>query len=369
MFLSSRVPRKTQRCDACLLLGCLFLLLLSGCSDASSGMGHARCSTTTSLTGEGSTFDDPLFTKLFSVYPTTPCGLTVEYYPAGSGMGISMLLGQLVDFGTTDAPLTSRQLASSSNGTILHVPVTLGLVAISYHLGGVSTPLKLTSLVLAAIYLGTITWWDDPAIQHLNPDIALPHLAIQVLHRSDSSGTTAIFTQYLASINSAWKTRVGASTTVQWPVGQGKQGNGGIAEALESTEGALSYIEWSYVVKRHLPTAQIQNQAGVFLAPSIAGAQAAAAGFPTIPADLRFYIVNAPGAAAYPLAGYSWVIAYQHQSDAEKGKALASLLWWMVHQGQQYAESLSYAPLPSTMVSRDEAQIRRLTCGDNQQAC
>lgn len=214
MFLSLRVPRKTQRCDACLLLGCLFLLLMGGCSDTSSGVGHARCSTTTSLTGEGSTFDDPLFTKLFSVDPTTPCGLTVEYYPAGSGMRISMLLGQLVDFGATDAPLTSRQLASSSNGNILHVPVTLGLVAISYHLDGVSIPLQLTGSVLAAIYLGTITWWDDPAIQHLNPDIALPHLAIQVLHRSDGSGTTAIFTQYLASISPAWKARVGASTTV-----------------------------------------------------------------------------------------------------------------------------------------------------------
>jgi phosphate transport system substrate-binding protein len=310
-----------------------------------------------------------LFNKLFSVYPATPCGLTVEYYPTGSGMGISMLLGQLADFGATDAPLTARQLASSSNGVILHIPVTLGVVAISYHLDGISAPLQLTSSVLAAIYLGTITSWDDPAIQHLNPDIALPHLAIQVLHRSDGSGTTAIFTQYLASVSPAWKAKVGASTTVHWPVGQGEQGSGGIAQALESTEGALSYIEWSYVVQHHLPTALLQNQAGAFLAPSIAGAQAAAAGFPTIPADLRFYIVNAPGASAYPLAGYSWVIAYQHQSDAEKGKALASLLWWMVHQGQQYAESLSYAPLPSTMVSRDEVQIRRLTCGSNQQVC
>jgi phosphate transport system substrate-binding protein len=284
-------------------------------------------------------------------------------------MGISMLLGQLADFGATDAPLTDRQLASSSHGTILHIPVTLGLVVISYHLDGVSVPLKLTSSILAAIYLGSITMWDDPAIGHLNPGVALPHLAIQVLHRSDGSGTTAIFTHYLASVSSEWKTRVGASTTVHWPVGQGEQGNGGIAEALGNTEGALSYLEWSYVVKLHLPAALLQNQAGAFLTPSIEGAQAAAASFPAIPTDLRLYIVNAPGGAAYPIAGYSWIIVYQQQSDAEKGKALASLLWWMVHQGQQYAEPLFYAPLPAAMVNRDEAQVRRLTCGSTHQLC
>ena len=367
MFLASLVPRTTQRWVVCLLLMVLGAPLLGSCSDTASSQTH--CSTTNSLTGEGSTFDAPLFAKWFSVYPQAPCGLTVEYYQAGSGMGISLLLSQLIDFGTTDAPLTARQLASSPNGPILHVPVTLGVVAISYHLNEVSTPLKFTGALLAAIYLGTITSWDDPAIQQLNPGTVLPHVAIQVLHRSDGSGTTAIFTHYLAAISPAWNARVGASTTVRWPTGQGERGSGGVAEALGSTEGTIGYVEWSYVVKQHLPAALLQNQAGVFLAPSIAGAQAAAAAFPTIPTDLRFSIVNAPGASAYPIAGYSWVIAYQQQSDAEKGKALAALLWWMVHQGQQYAEPLSYAPLPATMVSRDEAQIRRLTCGSNQQPC
>lgn len=198
--------------------------------------------------------------------------------------------------------------------------------------------------------------------------MVFPHLAIQVLHRSDSSGTTAIFTHYLSEVSPAWKASVGASTTIRWPTGQGEQGSGGVADALGSTEGAIGYVEWSYVVSQHLSAALLQNQAGAYLAPSIAGAQAAAA-FPTIPADLRFYLVNAPGADAYPIAGYSWVIVYQRQSDAEKGKALASLLWWMVHQGQQYAEPLSYTPLPATMVSRDEAQIRQLTCGSTHQSC
>ena len=367
MSTPSLVPRHSSA--TYMFLDVLLALLLNGCASTASTMSHAHCSTTTSLTGEGSTFDAPLFDKWFSIYPTTPCGLTVEYYAAGSGMGISTLLNQLVDFGATDAPLTAHQVANSSNGTILHIPVTLGAVAISYRLDGVSAPLKMTSSVLATIYLGTIIWWDDPAIQHLNPDITLPHLAIQALHRSDGSGTTAIFTQYLASVSPEWKARVGASTTVYWPIGQGEQGNGGIAETLKGTDGSLSYVEWSYAVQHHLSTALLQNQAGVFLAPSIAGVQAAAAGFPTIPTDLRFFIVNAPGAAAYPLAGYSWIIVYQHQSDAEKGQALTALLWWMVHQGQQYAEPLFYAPLPTSMVSRDEAQIRQLTCSNNQQPC
>jgi phosphate transport system substrate-binding protein len=199
MSTPSLVPRHPSA--GCVFLVILFALLFNGCASTASTTGHTHCSTTTSLTGEGSTFDAPLFDQWFSVYPTTPCGLAVEYYAAGSGMGISTLLNQLVDFGATDAPLTAHQLANSSNGTILHFPVTLGAVAISYRLDGVSAPLKITGPVLATIYLGTIIWWDDPAIQHLNPDIALPHLAIQVLHRSDGSGTTAIFTQYLASVS------------------------------------------------------------------------------------------------------------------------------------------------------------------------
>lgn len=364
-----RVSHSSSRRRWYLFLFLPFALLLGSCTGTPATSHNGTCPAVSSLKGAGSTFDEPLFTRLFSVYQTTSCGLTVNYYPVGSGTGTAQLLSQLTDFAATDAPLTDKQLAASSNGAIIHVPVTLGVVAISYHLTGVSGSLKLTGSVLAAIYLGTITSWDDPAIRQLNPGISLPHLAIQVLHRSDGSGTTAIFTHYLASMSPAWKTRVGASTTVRWPTGQGKQGSGGVADALTSTEGALGYVEWSYVVNQHLSAALLQNQAGAFLAPSIAGAQAAAAGFPTMPADLRFYIVNAPGADAYPIAGYSWVIAYQQQSDGEKGKALASLLWWMVHQGQQYAEPLSYAPLPASMVSHDEAQIRQLTCGGSHQPC
>jgi phosphate transport system substrate-binding protein len=321
------------------------------------------------LSGAGSTFDAPLFNKLFAVYPTIPCGLTVNYYPVGSGAGAAQLLNQQADFGATDAPLTDRQLATSPNGAILHVPVMLGAVAISYHLTGLSSPLRLSGEVLANIYLGQVTAWDDPTIALLNPGMPLPHRAIQVLYRSDGSGTTAIFTHYLAAISPTWKSNVGTSTSVTWPVGVGEQGSGGVADALTNIEGSIGYVEWSYVVQKHLSAASIQNASGVFVLPSIASAQAAAASFQTVPADLRFYVVNGSGSAAYPIAGYSWAIVYQKQNDAERGKALAQLLWWMIHDGQQYAEPLQYAPLPTAIVTKGEAQIRAMVCGPTATPC
>jgi phosphate transport system substrate-binding protein len=363
-----RVQCRMRWLHACLLFVLPFVLMLAGCS-GEAFTNHAGCPAVSSLSGEGSTFDAPLFNKLFSVYAGTPCGLTVEYYAAGSGAGISQLISQLVDFGATDAPLTDRQLANSPDGTILHVPVTLGAVAISYHLTGVSSPLRLSGAVLSAIYLGSVTHWDDPAIIRLNAGVHLPHRQIQVVHRSDGSGTTAIFTHYLAQISPMWQKAVGAGTTVAFPVGTGEQGNGGVADALTSTEGSIGYVELSYVTKFHLSAASIENKAGTFVSPSIAGAQTAAASLQAIPADLRFYAVNAGGIQAYPITGYSWVIVYRKQGDGEKGKALAHLLWWMIHDGQKYAEPLGYAPLPSNIVTKGEAQIRSMTCGTSTISC
>jgi phosphate transport system substrate-binding protein len=351
------------------LLFLVFVLMLVGCSGVGTTAGRTGCPAVTTLQGAGSTFDAPLFNKLFSVYAGTPCGLSVNYYAAGSGAGISQLLNQLVDFGATDAPLTDRQLASSPHGTILHVPVTLGAVAISYHLSGVSAPLRLSGAVLADIYLGHVKSWDDPAIVGLNTGVVLPHRAIKVLYRSDGSGTTAIFTHYLAQMSPTWQRVVGAGTSVTFPVGSGEQGNGGVADQLSSMEGSIGYVELSYVTRLHLPTTSMENLAGAFVPPSIPGAQAAASGVKTIPADLRFYAVNAPGAQAYPIAGYSWVIVYRNPGDAEKGKALAQLLWWMLHDGQKYAEPLGYAPLPAGIVTRGEAQICAMTCGSSATSC
>jgi phosphate transport system substrate-binding protein len=365
----ARVQRR-KRWDHVFLLCMLpFILSSVGCVAPTVATQRSDCPAVGQLTGEGSTFDAPLFDKLFSVYPATPCGLSVVYYASGSGAGISQVLNQLVDFGATDAPLTDRQLASSPNGAILHVPVTLGAVAVSYHLSGVSSPLRLSGTLLASIYQGSVTFWDDPAISTLNGGTTFPHRAIQVLHRTDGSGTTAIFTHYLAEVSPTWKQAVGASTSVSWPIGQGVKGNFGIADAIGKTEGSIGYVELSYVTKLHLSAASIENKASVYVAPSVAGAQVAAASLQTIPADLRFYVVNAPGTNAYPIAGYSWVIVYQKQADGEKGKALAHLLWWMIHDGQQYAEPLGYAPLPSDIVTKSEGQIRAMTCGSSAASC
>jgi phosphate transport system substrate-binding protein len=369
MNTTSRVQRRKRWYHVCLLCMLPFVLSLVGCVAPSSATQRAGCPSVGQLVGEGSTFDAPLFDRLFSQYPTRPCGVPIVYYASGSGAGISQMLNQLVDFGATDAPLTDRQLASSPNGVILHVPITLGAVAIGYHLSGVSSPLRLSGDLLAAIYQGSVTFWDDPTIQSLNGGVNLPHQAIQVLHRTDGSGTTAIFTHYLAEVSPAWKKTVGASTSVSWPNGQGVKGNFGIADAIGKTEGSIGYVELSYVTELHLSAASIENKAGAYIAPSIAGAQAAAASFSTIPTDLRFYVVNAPGADAYPITGYSWIIVYQKQADGEKGKALAHLLWWMIHDGQKSAELLGYAPLPSAIVTKSEGQVRAMSCGTSAVPC
>jgi len=363
------MSRQRRHLPIFLLFSCLFILVGCSSSNAASLANHTKCSAASSLRGAGSTFDATLFEKQFSVYAATSCGLPIEYYPVGSGAGASQLLNQLVDFGASDAPLTDRQLASSPNGVILHVPVTLGAVAVSYHLTGVSSPLHLSGPVLASIYLGSITMWDDPALRALNADLPLPHRSIQVIYRADGSGTTAIFTHYLAAISSQWRQSVGASTQVPWPLGQGEQGSVGVAEALTRTEGAIGYIELSYVTRQHLVAVAMENAAGLYISPSITGVQAAATAVQNIPPDLRFYIVSAPGVSAYPLAGYSWAIVYRHQRDAEKGKAVAQLLWWMIHDGQQYAQSLMYVPLAANIVTKAEAQIRLMTCGINSDAC
>ena len=220
---------------------------------------------------------------------------------------------------------------------------------------GVPSQLKLTGPVLADIFLGKITSWNDPAITKLNPGVSLPSLNIMVIHRSDGSGTTGISTHYL----------VGAGYTVNWPVGVGFKGNGGVADEVQNFTGSIGYVELSYALRLHLPYAELQNSAGQYVAPSIEGALAAAASsVENIPADLRFYIVNAPGATAYPISGYSFVIVYQ-QDNADKGWALANLFWWMIHDGQQYAAPLHYAALPDTMVAKSEAQIRLMTCGSS----
>lgn len=360
-----------------LLLGVAMAIsiIISACGSSATGSGNGTsttsCPSVSGLTGAGSTFDNPLFSQMFapSNYPKSKCGVNVNYQSVGSGAGINQLLAHTVDFGATDTPLTDAQEAQSTGGTIIHVPVTLGAVAISYNLSGVSGHLNLTPDIIAGIYLGTIKSWDDAAIKAANPGVTLPHETITSVHRSDGSGTTGIFTHYLSTVSSDWSSKVGAATTVNWPVGVGSKGNAGVAAAVKSTAGAIGYIELAYVLQNNLSYAAVQNANMKYVLPSLDGAKADASNVTNIPADLRFFIVNATGDDSYPISGYSWVVVYQHQTNATKGEAIANLLWWMTHEGQQYSTALNYVPLPDTIVTKDEAQIKSMTCGSNNAAC
>ncbi len=362
---TSQHGRVPWRSISIFFLLALSLLLVAcgqaGTQDAATNALGTPCPSTSALQGSGSTFDAPLFSTMFAAYAHVPCGLAVSYMADGSGAGLNDLLEQNVDFAATDMPLTDGALTRSQHGPILHIPVTLGTEAIVYHVIGVSSQIRLTGPVLADIFLGHITTWNDPAIAQLNPGVALPPLSITVIHRSDGSGTTGIFTHYLAQVSPTWKKQVGAGYTVNWPVGIGFRGNGGVADEVQNITGSIAYVELSYALRLQLPYAVVQNAAGQYVAPSIQGAQAAAASVVSVPADLRFYIVNAPGSDAYPISGYSYVIVYQQQDDTAKGQALSNLLWWMIHDGQSFANGLYYAPLPASVVTLNEATLNSIT--------
>ena len=313
-------------------LGVLGLTLILAACGSSSSTGSSSsgtpttqaCPSTSQLNGAGSTLINPLFSKMFSEYPNAKCGLNVNYQSVGSGAGINDLLTGIVDFGATDAPMTAAQLASSTKGPILHVPATIGAVAISYNLPGISGHLNLTGPVIANIFLGTVKYWDDSSITALNAGVSLPHQSITVVHRSDGSGTTGIFTHYLSVVSPAWQSKVGAGTTINWPTGVGAKGNSGVAAQVKSTTGAMGYNELAYVLTNTIQYAAVQNANMKYVLPSVLSAAAAAQNInqASIPADLRFYFVNAPGDASYPITGFSWAIVYQNQSNTDKGMAL-----------------------------------------------
>src|SRR5713101_1004861 len=344
-------------------------LILAACGGSSSGTGSTSgtpsgptCPSVPQLNGDGSTFVNPLFSKMFAAYPSAKCGLHVNYQSIGSGAGINDLLQGIVDFGATDAPMSDAQLALSTRGPILHIPATIGAVAISYNLSGISGHVQLTGPIIASIYLGNIKFWDDPQIKALNSAATLPHETITVVHRSDGSGTTGIFTHYLAAVSPAWKSQVGAGTTVNWPTGVGSKGNAGVAAQVKSTAGAIGYNELAYVLANNIQYAAVQNANMKFVLPSVDSAAAAAQNITTIPDDLRFYFVNAPGDASYPITGFTWALVYQNQSNADKGMAIANMLWWVIHDGQQYATALNYVPLPQNIVTKGEVQIKSMKC-------
>ena len=312
------------------------------------------------MNGAGATFPYPIYSKWFDEYAKLDPEVRFNYQSIGSGGGIKQISSRTVDFGASDGPMTDEQLKQAP-AELLHIPTVLGAVVATYNLPN-APKLKFTGDVLADVFLGKITKWNDAKIAALNAGVALPDQPIVVAHRSDGSGTTYIWVVYLSKVSPEWQQKVGKGTSVNWPVGLGGKGNEGVAGQVKNTPGALGYVELAYAVKNKLPVASVKNAAGKFIEPTIATTTAAAAGAAkSMPADFRVSLTNAPGDEAYPIASFTWLLVYREQANEAKGKALTRFLWWMSHEGQRYADDLLYAPLPSPVVKQIEAKIKQIT--------
>ena len=321
--------------------------------------GATDVSAQTLVNGAGATFPYPIYSKWFDEYAKMDQSVRFNYQSIGSGGGIRQVTERTVDFGATDGPMTDEQLKKAP-GALLHVPTVLGAVVATYNLPG-SPELKFTPDVLADIFLGKITSWNDDRIKTINPGVNLPNQSIVIVHRSDGSGTTYIWVDYLSKVSKEWAQKVGRGTSVKWPVGLGGKGNEGVAGQVKNTPGALGYVELAYAMTNKLPAASIRNEAGQFVEPTIDSTTAAAAGAAgNMPADFRVSLTNAPGEKAYPIASFTWLLVYREQPDEVKGKAIVRFLWWATHEGQKYAPDLLYAPLPQPVVKQIEAKIREI---------
>lgn len=356
--------RPVSRWTAALLAGAL----LAACSTEtkqSANTSSASASTgsgSVDLTGAGATFPYPIYSKWFSDY-AKQTGVRINYQSIGSGGGIRQLSEQTVDFGASDGPMNDEELAKAKGGRVLHIPTVIGAVAISYNLPKLAQPIRLSPDLVADIFLGKITRWNSPRITALNPGVALPAQDILVVHRSDGSGTTYVFSDYLTAVSPAWAKGPGRGKDLQWPVGLGGKGNEGVAGQVKQTPGAIGYVELAYARQNNLPVAAIRNASGEFVLPSIEGATAAAAGVTSslpVDTDYRISIVNAAGKGAYPISSFTWILAYEKQTDAVKGKKLVDFLRWALHEGEQSAAALDYAPLPAAMVTRLDEYIGRI---------
>ncbi len=300
------------------------------------------------LTGAGSSFVNPFFTSAFYAYHAIHADITVNYASVGSSTGITQFQNGTVNFGATDVPMTSDQVAQS-NGPTLQVPVALGGVSIMYNLPGVSRGLNLTRSALAGIFLGTVTYWDASAIKDANPGTHLTHMKITVVHRSDGSGTTYILTDFLSKISSAWANGPGTSTSVNWPVGVGQSGSSGVAAVVQQTKGAIGYADVAYAISNHITFARVQNKSNNYISPGPNSVLSAASAFPNVNST-NFSIVNAPGIRSYPIAGYTWMLIYKTQKAADTGLALKQLALWLTSPaGQAIGKPLLYVPLPATV--------------------
>ena len=316
------------------------------------------------LTGAGSTFDYPIFSKWFDSY-NKMTGVQINYSSIGSGGGIKQVTESTVDFGATDAPLNEQQMSdfSSKRGTeVIHLPIIMGGVAITYNLPSVGQGLKLDGEALADIYLGKLKKWNDPRIVKMNPGKNLPNKAILVAHRSDGSGTTFIFTNYLSKVSQEWRDKVGNNTSVNWPVGLGGKGSEGVSGLISQTEGAIGYVELAYAVQNKLPYALMKNKAGNFVDANFNTVTEAAAGaVKNMPKDLRAIITNADGKNAYPISGFSWVVIPKDIKDYTKAEALVKFLRWGITKGQDFAQGLYYSPLPKQVQKLNLEKLNLVT--------
>jgi phosphate transport system substrate-binding protein len=314
---------------------------------------------TVSLTGAGATFPAPIYQKWFNDYQSVG-DVQINYQPNGSGGGIKAVTEGTVDFGASDMPLTDAQLKAykEKNGyNILLFPTVLGAAVPTYNVPGVTGEINFTPEALAGIFLGTVKVWNDPAIQKANPSLKLPSDNIVVVHRSDGSGTTFCWTDYLSKISPEWKSKVGKNTSVDWPVGLGAKGNDGIAGLIKQQKGALGYVELIYAIRNHLPYGKVKNSAGEFVKADLQSVTAAAAALKTMPADFRVSITNMPGKGAYPISTFTWLLVPEKISDSTKRKALAGFLKWAITTGQNSVETLDYAKLPEQVVAEEQKAI------------
>lgn len=309
------------------------------------------------LTGAGATFPYPLYSKWFDVY-NRQTGTQINYQSIGSGGGINALKNNTVDFGASDAPLNNADMRAMP-GAVAHIPTVAGAVAVVYN--GAPRGVRLSGPVLADIFLGKITRWNDAALIALNPGMSLPSRRITVAHRSDGSGTSFIFTSYLKAVSPAWARQVGAGKAVDWPTGIGGKGNDGVAAVVKQTPGSIGYVELAYAKQNRLTYASIRNRSGAYVLPSVGGVTAAAgASARAIARDVRSSIVNASGINSYPISGFTYILVYTNQRDKNKGRETVKFLNWAIHAGQRYAAALDYAPLPRSVVRVNEVKLRTI---------
>jgi phosphate transport system substrate-binding protein len=358
----------TRRLVGIAAIGLAFALVAAGCGKKSNNQpvtagnqgGSAK-----SLSGAGATFPQPIYEKWFSDFAQTDQGkgVQVNYQAIGSGGGIKQFTAGTVDFGATDSPMKDDELqaAEQKGGTVIHVPTVLGSIVVTYNLPDVRQPLKMDGQLIGDIFLGKVKSWNAPEIAKLNAGVTLPNLPILTVHRSDSSGTTGNFTKFVAATNKEFDAKIGAGKEVKWVGGVAGKGNDGVTANVQQTKGAVGYVELNYALKNNLKFAEVKNAAGRFVTASVASTTAAANDLSSVPDDFRASLVNAKSPDAYPIATWTFLIVHQRQANADKGRNLAGLLWYMTHDAQSSAKDLGYAPLPDTVVPKIETKIRSIT--------